>query len=82
MLVPGTVLLPGTRGTNLIAGAGFSANGQCASIFSGRAGGASSDCKLHINSLELRVVILALRHWGSVLQGHQAMLATHNTTVL
>ena len=28
------------------------------------------DSKLHINSLELRVVFLALRHWPLVLQDH------------
>ena len=38
-----------------------------------------SDHKLHINSLELKAVILALSHLGSVLWGHQVMIATDNT---
>ena len=41
-----------------------------------------SDHKLHINSLELKVVILGLYHWVIVLQGHQVMIATDNTTVV
>ena len=35
---------------------------------------ARSDRKLHINTLELKVVILVLHHWVSVLQGHQLMV--------
>ena len=38
------------------------------------------DRKLHINSLKLKVVILALHHWVTVLCGHQVMIATDNTT--
>ena len=38
-----------------------------------------SDCKLHINSLEVKAVILPFRHWVTVLQGHQVM---DNTTVV
>ena len=41
-----------------------------------------SDLKLHINLLELKGVIFALQHWVSVLQGHQVMIATDNTTVV
>ena len=41
-----------------------------------------SNCKLHINTLELNAVILALHQWVSVLQGHQVMIATDNTTVV
>ena len=41
-----------------------------------------SDRKLHNNVLELKAVILALQHWVSVLQGHQVMIATDNTTVV
>ena len=37
--------------------------------------------QLHINCLELKVV-LALRHWVSVLWGHQVLIATDNTTVV
>ena len=54
MLVPGTVLLPGTRGTNHIAGAGFSANGQRASIISGRVGGASAHAERRSAAAECR----------------------------
>ena len=36
----------------------------------------------HINTLELKVVILALHHWVSVLQGHQLMMVTDNSTVV
>ena len=38
--------------------------------------------KLHINCLELKAVIFALRHWAPVLQGHQVMIATDNSTVV
>ena len=41
-----------------------------------------SDRKIHIICLELKVVILALRHWVTVLQGHQVIIATDNTTVV
>ena len=37
-----------------------------------------SDRKLHINCLELEVVILALRHWVTVCQGQQVMIAADN----
>ena len=40
-----------------------------------------SECRLHINVLEFKAVVLALHHWVSVLQGHQVMIATENTTV-
>ena len=42
----------------------------------------SPDHKLHINTLELKVVILALHHWVSVLRDHQVMIATDNATVV
>ena len=35
-----------------------------------------SERKFHINTSELKVVILALHHWVSVLRGHQLMIAT------
>ena len=41
-----------------------------------------SECRLHINTLELKAVILAFHHWFSVLRGHQVMIATENTTVV
>ena len=41
-----------------------------------------SERKLYINVLELKAVTLALHHWVSVLQGHQVMIATDNTTVV
>ena len=41
-----------------------------------------TDCKLHINCLELKAVISALQHWAPVLQGHQVMVATDNSTVV
>ena len=40
------------------------------------------DRKLHINCLELKVVIRALQHWAPLLQGHQVMIATDNSTVV
>ena len=40
------------------------------------------DRKLHINCLELKAVIFALKHWAPVLQGHQVMIATENSTVV
>ena len=40
-----------------------------------------SECKLHINVLELKV-ILTLQHWVAVLQGHHVLIATANTTVV
>ena len=39
-------------------------------------------CELHINVLELKAVILALKHWVAVLQGHHVLIATDNTTVV
>ena len=39
-----------------------------------------SERKLHINVLELKTVTLALQQWVSVLQGHQVMITTDNTT--
>ena len=41
-----------------------------------------TDCKLHINCLELKAVIFALQHWAPRLQGHQVMIATDNSTVV
>ena len=41
-----------------------------------------TDRKLHINCLELKAVISALQHWAPVLQGHQVMVATDNSTVV
>ena len=41
-----------------------------------------TDRKLHINCLELKAVIHALQHWAQVLQGHQVMIATDNSTVV
>ena len=41
-----------------------------------------TDRKLHINKLELKAVIHALQHWAQVLQGHQVMIATDNSTVV
>ena len=41
-----------------------------------------SDSKLHINCLELKAVIFALQHWAPLLQGHQVMVATDNSTVV
>ena len=41
-----------------------------------------SDRKKHINTLELRMVILALHHWVAVLLGHQVMITTDNTTAV
>ena len=43
---------------------------------------ASTDRRLDINCLELNLVMLALHHWAPVLQGHQAMTATDNITVV
>ena len=41
-----------------------------------------SDYKLHINCLEFKVVTFALQHWDPLLQGHQVMIATDNSTVV
>ena len=41
-----------------------------------------TDRKLHINCLELKAVVSALKHWAPVLQGHQVMIATDNSTVV
>ena len=41
-----------------------------------------TDRKLHINCLELKAVVCALQHWAPVLQGHQVMIATDNSTVV
>ena len=40
------------------------------------------DRKLHINCLELKAVTYALQHWAPLLQGHQVMIATDNSTVV
>ena len=41
-----------------------------------------TDRKLHINSLEIKAVTLALQHWAPLLQGRQVMVATDNSTVV
>ena len=41
-----------------------------------------SDRKLHINCLELKVVIHVLQHWAQVFQGHEVMIATDSSTVV
>ena len=41
-----------------------------------------TDRKLHINCLELKAVVGALQHWAPMLQGHQVMIATDNSTVV
>ena len=41
-----------------------------------------TDCRLHINCLELKAVVSALQHWAPVLQDHQVMIATDNSTVV
>ena len=41
-----------------------------------------SDRQVHINYLDLKVVVAALCHWVSVLRGHQVLIATDNTTVV
>ena len=38
--------------------------------------------KLHIKCLKLKAVVSALQHWAPVLQGHQVMIATDNSTVV
>ena len=40
------------------------------------------DRQIHINCLELKAVEAALHHWAPVLQGHQVMIATDNSTVV
>ena len=40
------------------------------------------DRKLHISCLELKAVTCALQHWAPLLQGHQVMVATDNSTVV
>ena len=41
-----------------------------------------TDRKLHISCLELKAVVFALKHWAPVLQGHQVMIATDNSTIV
>ena len=41
-----------------------------------------TDRRLHINYLELKAVVFALQHWAPVLQGHQVMITTNNSTVV
>ena len=41
-----------------------------------------TDRKLHISCLELKAVGSALKHWVPMLQGHQVMIATDNSTVV
>ena len=41
-----------------------------------------TDRRLHIICLELKAVFHALQHWAQMLQGHQVMIATHNSTVV
>ena len=38
--------------------------------------------KLHISCLEFKAVVSALQHWAPLLQGHQVMIATDNSTVV
>ena len=40
-----------------------------------------TDRKIHINCTELKAVVSALQHWAPVLQGHQVMIATDNSTI-
>ena len=40
------------------------------------------DRQLHISYLELKEVEAALHHWAPLLQGHQVMIATDNSTVV
>ena len=40
------------------------------------------DRQLHISCLELNAVEAALHHWALVLQGHQVMITTDNSTVV
>ena len=40
------------------------------------------DRKLHVNCLGLKAVTCALQHWAPLLQGHQVMIATDNSTVV
>ena len=41
-----------------------------------------TDRRLHINCLELKAVVSALQHWAPLLQVHQVMIATDNSTVV
>ena len=41
-----------------------------------------SDLKLHINCLEFKALTFAQQHWAPLLQGHQVMIATDNSTVV
>ena len=41
-----------------------------------------SEHELHINVLELKALILALKHWVALLQGHHVMIATDNATIV
>ena len=43
---------------------------------------APGDRKLHIICLELKAVGSALKHWVPMLQGHQVIIATDNSTVV
>ena len=40
------------------------------------------DRKLYISCLELKAVVSALQHWAPLLQGHQVMIVTDNSTVV
>ena len=41
-----------------------------------------TDRKLHISCLELKALFHALQHWAQMLQGHQIIIATDNSTVV
>ena len=41
-----------------------------------------TDRKLHISCLELKALFHALQHWAQMLQGHQVIIATDNSTVV
>ena len=41
-----------------------------------------SDRQLHISCLELKAVVFVLRHWVSVLRGHQVLITLENYTVV
>ena len=41
-----------------------------------------TDHRLHINCLELKAVVSALQRWAPVLQGHQVMITTDNSTLV
>ena len=42
----------------------------------------STDCRSHVNCLDLKAVMLALHHWAPLFQCRQVMIATDNTAVV